>query len=90
MPTMAHLAKLATELYKGNPTVGAYEATGLNLQLDTSKVASLGFTGASFYVWSGEESNSLDAHCRYFGQSNTYWGYNGRYGSGGQAVCLSE
>ena len=71
MPTLADLGKLATELYKGNPTVGAMQGV-FNLQLDTSKAASLGFTGSPFYVWSGEEgSRNQYANLRAFSQSGT-------------------
>ena len=88
MPTMADLGKLATELYKGNPTVGAYQ--DVNAELDTSKASSLGFTGSPFCVWSGEEYVSNRAYYRIFRQSSTnnyiYYRYHSRY----QAVCLGE
>ena len=91
MPTADDLAKLATELYKGNPTVGARQDIGRGrLQLDTSKATSLGFTGSSIYVWSGEEINSSYAFFRTFGQSYTYWENAPRDDSGNQAVCVGE
>ena len=90
MPTMADLGKLATELYKGNPTVGTYQDIYSGLTLDTSKATSLGFTGTSFYVWSGEESESDGAGCRYFFSSGTYWGDIPRNFSGNQAVCSGD
>ena len=90
MSTMEDLAKLATELYKGNPTVGAKQNVS-GLQLDTSKASSLGFGNSDFWVWSGEENGSVNAYTRYFGQSDTSWSsYYSRNGSRGQAVCVGE
>ena len=88
MPTADDLAKLATELYKGNPTVGAKQRVGA--ELDTSKATSLGLTGTYIYVWSGEEFNSDGADLRYFLQSGTGWTSELRYATGFQAVCLGE
>ena len=90
MPTMDDLAKLATELYKGNPTVGVMQSIWDGLTLDTSKASYLGFTGSRFSVWSGEESTSLSAHARSFVQSYTYWSNDYRNYSGVQAVCVGE
>ena len=91
MPTIADIGKLATELYKGNPTVGAKQDINSGLQLDTSKASSLGFTGSTFYVLSGEENDGDGAYGRGFGQSYTYFYYNLTRGySGNQAVCVSE
>ena len=88
MPTMDDLAKLATELYKGNPTVGTWET--VDAELDTLKASSLGFTGLPFTVWSGEEDGD-GASNRYFSQSDTdYDEYYSRDESGYQAVCFGE
>ena len=88
MPTYADLAKLATELYKGNPSVEA-EQHVRNLQLDTSKASSLGF-GSFFFVWSGEEVDSGFAYYRGFTSSSTLWGYNHRSINFNRAVCLAD
>ena len=90
MPTMADLGKLATELYKGNPTVGAKQSIYSGLPLDTSKASSLGFTGSDFFVWSGEEGGGNHALRRGFGQSDTNWAYSSRDASWFQAVCFGE
>ena len=91
MPTMADLGKLATELYKGNPTVGAYQQINSGLELDTSKASSLGFGNSRFWVWSGEEYTSTSAFFRSFSQSITNYGnLLSRGHSGGQAFCVSE
>ena len=88
MPTMADLAKLATELYKGNPTVGAYQ--GVRAELDTSKASSLGFGNPDFYVWSGEEIENCFVYRRDFDQSGTFLGMDYHYGYVEQAVCFGE
>ena len=91
MPTMADLGKLATELYKEHPSVGAKQDIDSGLTLDTSKASSMGFTGSRFYVWSGEEGNRGLAYYRDFYSSYTNWAYSSlRINSGNQAVCLGD
>ena len=91
MPTMAQLGELASQLYVGNPSVGAKQDV-YNLTFDTnsSTAKSLGLT-PSFYVWSGEENDSIHAYNRDFNSSSTEW-YNGnrRRSSYYVAVCLGE
>ncbi len=90
MPTMAQLGELASQLYVGNPSVGAKQDV-YNLTFDTnsSTAKSLGLT-PSFYVWSGEEGNSRSAYGRYFRSSYTEWNGNGRGFSPYVAVCLGD
>ena len=92
MPTMAQLAELASQLYVGNPTIGAKEEKD-NIQFDSnsSTAKSLGLT-PHFYLWSGEEYSSHYACYRYFATTGSYWGSiaHGRYDSYFQAVCLGE
>ena len=90
MPTMADLGKLATELYKGNPTVGATQDIYSGLTLDTSKASSQGLTGTSFSVWSGEEEDSGRANIRVFDPSRTWHNANFRHTSSNQTVCLGD
>ena len=90
MPTMADLGKLATELYKEHPSVGAKQDIDSGLTLDTSKASSMGFTGSLFYVWSGEEYDSDHAYYRHFSSSFTYWNSSRRNSSFNQAVCLGD
>ena len=89
MPTMAQLGELASQLYVGNPTIGAKE-NKYKIQFDSnsSTAKSLGLT-PSFYVWSGEESSSDGAYGRDFDTTNSYWYNYGRF-SGNQAVCLGD
>ena len=90
MPTTADLGKLATELYKEHPSVGAKQDINSGLTLDTSVASSLGFTGTSFYVWSGEELAGDIAYYRDFGSSGTSWEWNGRDYSNYQTFCLGD
>ena len=91
MPTMAQLGELASQLYVGNPSVGAKENVyHLTFDTNSSTAKSLGLT-PSFYVWSGEEDDSYYAYSRYFSSSGTEWSYNGGRGtSNGVAVCLGD
>ena len=90
MPTMAQLGELASQLYVGNPSVGAKQDV-YNLTFDTnsSTSKSLGLT-PSFYVWSGGELNSNGAYGRYFGSSYTEWYNISRNYSANVAVCLGD
>ena len=90
MPTMAQLGELASQLYVGNPSIGAKEDKE-HIQFDTnsSTAKSLGLT-PYFYLWSGEENSSDYAYRRGFSTTGSYWSYGGRYGSRSQAVCLGD
>ena len=89
MPTMDDLGKLASQLYKGNPTIGAYQDAE-HLQWDQDAATSLGFTSPYFYLWSGEEDNSVSAYDREVSFMRSYPCSTSRAGSSGQAVCLGE
>ena len=91
MPTGAQLAELASQLYVGNPTIGAKE-NKVNIQFDSnsSTAKALGLT-PYFYLWSGEESSSRYAYTRDFFTTYSRWYDDGyRNYSHGQAVCLGE
>ena len=90
MPTMAQLGELASQMYVGNPTIGAKEDKD-NIQFDSnsSTAKSLGLT-PSFFLWSGEEYSSGGAYYRYFGTTGSSWANYGRSYSYVQAVCLGE
>ena len=90
MPTMAQLAELASQMYVGNPTIGAKEDKR-NIQFDTnsSTAKSLGLT-PYFYLWSGEENSSNAAYDRSFYTTTSYWYYDSRNTSYNQAVCLGD
>ena len=90
LPTGAQLAELASQLYVGNPSIGATEYKD-NIQFDSnsSTAKSLGLT-PYFYLWSGEENSSYGAYSRAFLTTYSNWGNYGRYSSHGQAVCLGD
>ncbi len=91
MPTMADLGKIASAIYKGNPTVGAKQDVS-NLTYEPGTATSLGLPEPSFYLWSGEEYSKNGAYYRRF--YPTYTSYNGyaslRGSSGLQAICLVD
>ena len=89
MPTMADLGKLASQLYKGTPSIGAKERVN-NLQWDQDAATALGFTSPNFYLWSGEESNSDSAYSRYVLFATSFWHYPNRNESYAQAVCIAD
>ena len=88
MPTADDLAKLASQLYKGNPSIGAYQS--YNGQLDQDAATALGFTSPNFILWSGEEYGSGNAYARNFGSTYSFYGNASRDRSYIQAVCLGE
>ena len=90
MPTMAQLGELASQLYVGNPSIGAREYKD-NIQFDSnsSTAKALGLT-PSFFLWSGKEDSSITACYRAFHTTNSYWDYGNRGNSNFQAVCLGE
>ena len=88
MPTQADLTELAKVLYNTS-NINSSGWTE-NLTLDTSKASSMGFTGSSFYVWSGEEHYSSTAYYRNFYSSYTRWDDYSRTNSSVQAVCIAD
>ena len=90
MPTMAQLGELASQLYVGNPSIGAKEQkSGIQFDSNSSTAKALGLT-PTFYLWSGEEDRSFSAYIRYFNTTGSYWNGNSRDPSAIQAVCLGE
>ena len=90
MPTMAQLGELASQMYVGNPSIGAKQDKD-NIQFDSnsSTAKSLGLT-PYFYLWSGEEYSSSGAYGRGFYTTYSFWYNYYRYSSYFQAVCLGE
>ena len=91
MPTMAQLAELASQMYVGNPSIGAKEDKS-NIQYDPNSPVSkaLGLT-SYFYLWSGEEYSSNGAYGRFFDATYSSWyTTTRRVYSYTQAVCLGE
>ena len=90
LPTAAQLAELASQLYVGNPTIGATGFKGgIYIDYNSSIAKSLGLT-SYLYLWSREEYSSDDAYTRYFGATRSGWGEQGRYDFSNQAVCVGD
>ena len=89
MPTMDDLGKLASQLYKGNPTINAYRDYS-NLQWDQDAATALGFTSPNFNLWSGEENGISNAYNRNFNSTYSYWNHFNRTNSDLQAVCIAD
>ena len=89
MPTMDDLGKLASQLYKGNPSIGAKQ--NYYGQWDQDAATALGFTSSGLWLWSGEETSSYNgAYSRIFYSTESYYHNNSRYISNPQAVCIVE
>ena len=88
MPTMDDLGKLASQLYKGNPSIGAYR--DYDGQWDQDAATALGFTSPYIELWSGEEDGSSFAYYRFC--NPTYSGFSSYYRSlsNNQAVCIAD
>ena len=94
MPTDNDLAKLASAIYKGNPSVGAKQDAS-NLTYIAGTATSLGLPEPTFYLWSGEEggyfSGGYYAYWRSFYSTSTRWHSGKNRGSSNvQAVCLTD
>ena len=90
MPTAAQLAELASQLYVGNPTIGATEyKRDIQFDSNSSTAKSLGLT-PSFYLWSGEEYSYYEAYARRFATTDSDGDVRIRISSTYQAVCLGE
>ncbi len=90
MPTMAQLGELASQLYVGNPSIGAHENKEyIRFDSNSSTAKSLGLT-PYFYLWSGEEHSSNYADGRIFDPTGSHWGNGHRGDSDFQAVCLGD
>ncbi len=91
MPTMAQLGELASQMYVGNPTIGAGGQI-YNIKYDPNSPVSkaLGLT-PRFFLWSSNEESSIYARYRRFDTTASRWNYDGnRYDSYLQAVCLGD
>lgn len=89
MPTASDLAKIASAIYEGNPSIGATQyISGLTYKSGTA--TSLGLPEPSFYLWSGREGGSGLASYRDFSPTGSGWNSYYRYASYIQAVCLGD
>ena len=90
LPTEAQLAELASQLYVGNPSIGAYETkTGIQYDPNSPVSKALGFT-TNLYLWSGEDYGFDEAFYRYFYTTYSSRSHTNRNSSFNQAVCLGD
>ena len=92
LPTMAQLAELASQMYVGNPSIGAInDESYIEFDPNSSVSKALGLK-PSFALWSGNEYRSEKAYSRYFGTTFTQalWTNVYRNDSSRQAVCLGD
>ena len=90
MPTAVQLAELVSQMYVGNPSIGAKE-TKFDIQYDPNSPVSKALGGTpDFALWSGEELGSNSAYGRFFDTTYSHWGSNTRSTRSWQAVCLGE
>ena len=87
MPTMDDLAKLASQLYQGNPSIGAKE--NYYVPWDQDAATALGFTSSGFALWSGEDDGGYYAYYRSFGSTYSEWDEYNR-DTPFQAVCIAD
>ncbi len=89
MPTLAQLGELASQMYVGNPSIGATEyKTDIQYDPNSSVSKALGLT-PYFYLWSGEEISSSNAYGRTFDTTRSDW-FNYDRHVNFQSVCLGE
>ena len=92
LPTAAQLAELASQLYVGNPTIGATEnKSGIQFDSNSSTAKALGLTPTPyFHIWSGEEMDDYRAYGRYFNSTHSQWTDDTRHSSYYQTVCVGD
>ncbi len=88
MPTANDLAKLASQLYKENPSISAKQ--DYNGQWNQDAASSLGFSSPGLNLWSNEELEKYAAYGRYFNPTSTGYDYINRNFGLRQAVCIVE
>lgn len=89
LPTASELAKIASAIYEGNPSIEATKRYSY-LTYKDGTATSLGLPEVTFYLWSGEESSYNDAYFRYFYPTYSGWNNLNRILSNIQAVCLGD
>ena len=90
MPTAAQLAELASQMYVGNPSIGAKEdKSGIQFDSNSSTAKALGLT-PGFALWSSREYTALHAYYRVFGTTSSDFDWDDRGTSYVQAVCVGE
>jgi hypothetical protein len=91
LPTMDDLAKIASEMYDNNPSIGA-RVHATNLTYTSGKATSLGLPEPHFFLWSNEEYSPTASSIRSYYPTYSRWGDSTgyRHGSYMQAICKVE
>ena len=75
MPSMAQLGELASQMYIGNPSIGAEEDANVEFDPNSSTVKALGLTPSPrIDIWSGEEFYRCGTYYRAFMNTRTEFG----------------
>jgi hypothetical protein len=90
MPTMADLAKIASAIYEGNPSISAKQDK-YDLTYTSGTATALGLPEPTFRLWSGEEYSYSHAYGRDFFATYSSRHVYGRYDFPSiQALCLGD
>lgn len=90
MPTSSDLAKIASAIYEGNPSISTTIGRTENLTYKPGTATSLGLPEPGFSFWAGEEYSNYGAYYRHFATTYTGTNYAIRNISAIQAVCLVD
>ena len=89
LPNQSELTKIASYIYNTDVAESGYTYE----TRDDDKASKLGFkvtSNSNFYVWSGQEYDSVTAYGRGSAPSSTLWGNYYRGNSHFQAVCVGD
>ena len=91
MPTKDNLAKLASQIYKGHPSIGAYTSYPNGLEMDKDAATAIGIPYQDYFMlWSGEESGATSAHGRSFSRHSSGSRVDHRNSNYDVVLCLSK
>ncbi len=88
MPTASDLAKIASLLYEGNPTIGA--TSNVEHLHYNGKASHYGFPETYFYFVSGEETDGCNAYGRLIDSWETGWVNGWRTNTNKIGLCVVE
>ena len=90
--SMGDLAKMATAIYNGNPSIG--EKDNVTVSYTRGTASSLGLPEPYFWAWSNEEYSADHVYFRGYNTNITdghnMSGYGYRHNTGGQVICRGD
>jgi hypothetical protein len=90
LPTTADLAKIASAIYGGNPSIGAKEDKA-GLTYTSGTATALGLPEPTFWLWSNEEISSNFTYARNFYPTASNWTQYYRYYDGNlRTICVTD